>query len=1031
MSKTKFWYCLSILFCLYSLNILIKEQYEMTYVAEDTNRTDELNFLECENLKVLFKKIPFYSNKTAINLIQFKDDLYNYFNNSDDSYWKINYEKRLDNLLNKLRTGNYLIWFDLFCIILDTKKELNQINVLISSFHKFVFKKDTYHLIKLSSWENSEHLIVINEQDPYSNCIQNYSKFECLNNCFKKTNRLSKYYYNGNETGSVYLDYDMQNRSIFEQEIKCSINCKFDDCILDYFIPLKNANFGSKPKLFIAHRLIDLFEFKIQLIGLICLFIGVSVYQLLFKLMNYVTFQVLTSSKRDKFEPKLFYLKLVVFLIGLVYCLVLYYQMIIDYKNRENNPIKKETSIHLYKPETLKLVICMPVNDILETFKGEFDDHSKMSFLELEKNTNKGFQENVDEIYVKFQDKKININLMLTEKVFFQFFRRLERCFEILIHPNEPKYHNLLSISKLIISFKKPSNSIKLYLLTENEQFNWRSFLYTGLMNIVRKETKISKLNKKENCIDYEMIYSNCTSKWDCIYRCINRESLKTDKHIIIGYKSVIYKDHFTIEDWTQMKYFKNRKIYQQIYDNCSERIANYKNCFESKYERTIKINEPKGNFKQIDLYYDVIKRTEERPSGYKLILNILNIQSILFGLNAFKILLMIYFLIRTKFKLKEHKIHFYAIYLLSLIGFLFHTYHILNEIINGDLIYSHYESSEYFQMPEIIYCFDFDQRELDFNHKITGNYLEELTKEIKLNSIFENISYLNESNEWINLKINFTDQKFQIDTFYFIGKKCFIFKNQIEYERSKFRFKITNEVMKVNFNHDYLAKNQKIVYFLTKLRGTWQFTKIIDLFYFDYNFKYYSINQELFEIKYEDKFDFIKNPSLFNDENDLNDFSRFLSNLINNKFDLRTLNLPIEKQHFNLEIDDDLFEQYFNQIENVTSDDSKPGSNYRRQFAINHLEKGKNSKLYDADLNFELIFFKKIIVLTNQDNFAKLIMSLLNALSIWLNLDILDLHVYILDLFSKIRKVGYFFNFIHKLLLKFAKILHKLMISF
>ena len=154
----------------------------------------------------------------------------------------------------------------------------------------------------------------------------------------------------------------------------------------------------------------------------------------------------------------------------------------------------------------------------------------------------------------------------------------------------------------------------------------------------------------------------------------------------------------------------------------------------------------------------------------------------------------------------------------------------------------------------------------------------------------------------------------------------------------------------------------------------------------------------------HNDKFNFIKNPLLLlYGENDVNDPDRYLKRLINFKRGLSTLNLPLEKEAFNNEIDDDLFEQYYLQVQNITDNQTPTNSNYKRIFATNYF-KPYFFNPSEPDLVLYLIQFKKKITITNSDNFTKLILNLLNAFSIWFGLGILDLHVYVHLLIHKIR---------------------------
>ena len=356
------------------------------------------------------------------------------------------------------------------------------------------------------------------------------------------------------------------------------------------------------------------------------------------------------------------------------------------------------------------------------------------------------------------------------------------------------------------------------------------------------------------------------------------------------------------------------------------------------------------------------------------------------------------------------------------MLGSIYQTYYILNEIINEELDQSqHYELLETLKMPEIIFCFSFNESLIDMNHKLTGNYLDEITKDIRIETVFDTIRYFdnNRKNEWITLKSNFTGDQFRIEQFFLSNEKCFKIILEMEYHRDQFHFFFESNVLEIFFNRKFINR----VFFMTKPKNKIQFSKLIKL-----NFKYTNrfvksvlISQELFELKYYDKFNFIKNPlSVFYGENDA---AHYLSNLLNNfkrSFNhLRTLKLPLEENHhFSGEVDDDLFEQYYLQVQKIIDNYLSTDSNYQRLLAINYyLEENKYSQT--PDFIFNLIFYKKVITITNRDNHIRLIINLLNILSIWFDLGVLDLHIYV-------HKIKFIFIFIHKLLLEIERFILK-----
>ena len=94
--------------------------------------------------------------------------------------------------------------------------------------------------------------------------------------------------------------------------------------------------------------------------------------------------------------------------------------------------------------------------------------------------------------------------------------------------------------------------------------------------------------------------------------------------------------------------------------------------------------------------------------------------------------------------------------------------------------------------------------------------------------------------------------------------------------------------------------------------------------------FSVYRIKVEVTEMASSDRFNWIKNPlSLFLEGNNLQDVDKYLENLFRNfkrVFSVKTLNLPLREQHFKYELDNELFDQYYKQVQNL-SDNSAPAN--------------------------------------------------------------------------------------------------------
>ena len=405
---------------------------------------------------------------------------------------------------------------------------------------------------------------------------------------------------------------------------------------------------------------------------------------------------------------------------------------------------------------------------------------------------------------------------------------------------------------------------------------------------------------------------------------------------------------------------------------------------------------------------------------------DILNVQSVLFGQNVFNLLMMVYYLLKIKLKVKGSKYYLFLIYLICLSGSIFHTFFILDQVANGKLIYFVYYNIETsMKMPEIIFCFDFDlsQRRINKNYKLTENYLDELSKEIEIESVFEKVEYLNnKSNEWISLETpNFTNSEFKIEIFYFLDKKCFKIQQDMEYDRAQFNLLENKNVVKINFNRTFTHKKGLNIYFFTKISNTIQFSQLTNLVLFflsdHYNhYRYiYFVNQKIVEQEYS-LFNLVQNPFSLYDKNDENSYFINLINDFEQNKKLRSLNLPLERKKSNKEIDDDLFEQHYKQIENMHQKSTK-NLNSQKLFITNNVRRKFYDYFYpDPDFRFELNFVKNRILITNEDNFFKLILNLLNVLSQWADLCILDLYVYV---YYAYHKTVFIFTTFHRMLIR------------
>lgn len=498
----KAWYCVCILIFLYTLNILIEEGVEVTYVSSDKPEEDPVpvSYLSCFSLKMI------YPNDSEVRLERMQLDLYLYFSKFEGSWkrkdWGKVYLKMYEELvLKRISSRNYIIWADLLCLIQDDKEQILRIFPFFRRRLIWLANNNrTFDRIDLKyNFFGLNQMIVINRGYPYTNCLngRHQSRFHCLNECLKKRKRLSKYFYGSHETGPIFLNQQDEDESTIKSEQECSNQCYKDSCkLIYYFLDWKALTTDVKPKIFEAIPLIPRFEFIFQLVGLLCLTLNCC-----FKQALYLLIKLSSKTQREGIvffrKTKLFwFFNSMLLLATLATFAYLNSKMIMDYEAKKSNPIKKETTVNLVKLEQLRVVICFSVSKGAIYFENT-------TALEIEKDTNNEL-ENLDQIFLEFQDKQTNVNYFVKPLTAFKGFRR---CFQLELDPEEPRYRSLLAVSKLVIKFKEPSKPI-IYLLTNNETFSSGSFWYVGVNNVIKKVTK-----RVSGCKEYKQVHPECVSR--------------------------------------------------------------------------------------------------------------------------------------------------------------------------------------------------------------------------------------------------------------------------------------------------------------------------------------------------------------------------------------------------------------------------------------------------------------------------------------------------------------------------------------
>lgn len=631
-----------------------------------------------------------------------------------------------------------------------------------------------------------------------------------------------------------------------------------------------------------------------------------------------------------------------------------------------------------------------------------FKDYNGLTYLQLEKLFDKEFNLSSIEIFLEFQNRKIQMDWNFSSKV---IFKRDHRCYLIEAFWIAKKYQNYLSLFKLVI---RPWYH-KVFLFPQNQLFNSQSYRFLITNAYTKRIIKRSKLNKKDECFDYTKL--PCLERVTCIDTCVNREYYKLYQNIS---NFVIIQKHEFRNEWSKLRfdyhasYDLQRERLEKVIELCEKKNPK-KECTEITIAKSGRIKSYDPFYRnynlisgyQIDLFYDFVNTIEEEPSVSGLLLDLLNLQIIIFGYSGYKFVNQIFKPIRLKFKK-------YLMNVICFTGAIYYLWFIFDQIIHGDLVFSQfYKISEFIDMPKVILCFKYNDRLIDQKRKFNFDYLDEYTKSLNIGTIFEKIEYLNASNKWISFddfkdekKFSDSNSEFKIKRNYYLDKKCFEIRQNVIYRPLQFYLSDNDQVLRMQLNRSLIEDKDQIISFLTKLKKTQQFSKLLNLVFIELSIpkppKLLSnhIRQNGFEIVSYDQFSWIKNLlALFIGVNEHADKKQNLNRMIydfEKNYNLEMVSLSI--QQLNSESDNDLM-KLLDKILKKKSFHSSHNSNYQKLFAINYLEK-KELTNNCSDLSFSLGFFRRVIMIENRENHSKLILNIINLFSFWFDLGVLDLYV-------------------------------------
>lgn len=367
-----------------------------------------------------------------------------------------------------------------------------------------------------------------------------------------------------------------------------------------------------------------------------------------------------------------------------------------------------------------------------------------------------------------------------------------------------------------------------------------------------------------------------------------------------------------------------------------------------------------------------------------EIIFHLLTLGSVLFGLSFPRLFHFVIDLCKFKYLnfLKRKKI----ILLISILGSIFHTYNILDDAINSDLIPEYSSNFDFLEpnkhIPILIFCVQHGVN-LD-GPTITGRELDKRASYIKNNYVFQKISYFDyqyKERIWYPNETN--PENMKIDYFFLNKYKCF----QIIY-----RLKSQNLYSTYLYNILKITMNSTLDDYLFSYRTNNSYN-LVDYFKLQKNLSYYC-NWDFIVEEIHDRFQALRNPLLLFQKSfkkfEVRNYIYELKKEFKDTYEYGTTLVPLFKEDFDLEIRNDLFEDLIKYEVEPRELKMLKNVDYRRSYF--NLLLTYNKEPEDDSLYIKKIFFYGDLKMTNKDDWLGLLVNILNCLSIWFNLSLIDL---------------------------------------
>lgn len=697
----------------------------------------------------------------------------------------------------------------------------------------------------------------------------------------------------------------------YEKYDRCFKECPLDECFWETYAAVKIRHFyyekflnDSKTEhikmdttIYQAFYSMNDFEFAVQLFGLITLFTSTSLVgtlptflkRLLKRLLRKVCPKPVTYNCNRYYKliaPKI---SVAIILFGIAFLAEQSTRMLREFHFQTAYP--NRTSVMNFSSELrpVDLILCFPIELIIHNDSVVEEGRNlailqDRTFGQLKNETSDGFKIGVRSLTLKIGSKHRRFNYTVSPQALFKpttfngSLNVLSRCFRVKLSIELMKFRNIAPITNLIVYFRNKYWEVFL----QESYLNFSSDLsgFKGEYRIQLSFYEHSASSKKSNCVDYDerrisksngyfknfssvitnssldQLELKCDKRKACLDQCYNRVYL--EKHQSLPRSTFLDEKQFSggsIEN-LQFNFDPEDDTDAEIWRLCLDEFQDV-DCKRVVYQESFKTTFSYDDWKiSINLNFDKYTAKDAETSLVKVILNVLNLESLVFGTTGTSLLLAFFALLKRIFGLRWHNGYRFVVLSICLLAFIVHNYFIFRYIIGGRLkATGFFHKLSAFTIPNTIFCFNYTEN-IDEHHLLTSHYLDQVTSDLVYESVFDKVVYYNKShvNTFRPSSNRSSNSELKFTYWYYLQMKCFELQMFFKLEEKNFIFTSGKNVITIYLNKTFANERQR-VYFLYRYADSLQFSglfgyKIGNLSTRPLDYRKYDIVFEWFQVR-------------------------------------------------------------------------------------------------------------------------------------------------------------------------------------